>query len=142
MNAGDPLCWSPARWEISDFNVDQSDAQWKWRRQCYFFISHSFFEGCWVTCCAYKDIFLHPSELQQLLIDVQRCNRGRERAGAHARRVNQRAEITAAGSWPETPGQKTELSKRAAETLCGGHGQDVCFPSPPREGTSSHSFPS
>lgn len=56
--------------------------------------------------------------------------------------ANQKAEITAAGSWPATQGLKTEFSEKAAETLCGSHGQDVCFPSPPGDGTSTSTFPS
>lgn len=140
VNAGEPFSWSQACWTISDFSVNQSVPQYKWKRQCCFFASCLFSKGAWVIWCVYRDIFLHPSVLRQLLlIGAQKCNQGHKRAGAHAERVYQKAEITTAGSWPATLGWKLNSPK---ETLCGGHGQDVCFPSPPREGISSCSFPS
>lgn len=140
--AGEPLCCSQACWATPDFNTNQSSPQHEWKLQCCFFTSCSFFRGVWVICCVYRDIVPHPSGLQQLLVGVQKCNQGHKTTGAHAGRVNQKAGITALGSWPETLGWKNEPSNWATETLCGSHQQDVCFPSPPWDRTSSRSFPS
>lgn len=41
--------------------------------------------------------------------------------------ANQKAEITAAGSWPATQGLKTELSEKAAETLLAVMGRMFVF---------------